>query len=366
MKIIECITDTNIGGAGVLLVNRLSHTDLEKYDITVLLPKGSLLKRKLYPHGVKFIEIKGKGDRSFNLGAFFQYVKIIRALRPDIINAHSSLCFRVAAAFCRVPTRLCTRHCAYPVSKKLNNRLVKPIFKILEKCLTHRYIAVAVAAKENLLDMGIEPSRVSVIINGARELRSISDGDKAALRNSLDIPDDASVLAICARLEECKGHRYLLEAIAACPDENIYLLVMGSGTLESELRRYGERLGISSRLRFLGFVWDIAPYMNIADINVNCSVGTETSCLALSEGMSLGKPCIASDYGGNPYMVKNGVNGFLYPAGDAKKLSLAISRLSKNKDLYSVMSQNARLRFENELNAEKMTGETYALYTSLS
>ena len=105
--------------------------------------------------------------------------------------------------------------------------------------------------------------------------------------------------------------------------------------------------------------------MNIADINVNCSVGTETSCLALSEGMSLSKPAVASDYGGNPYMIKDGENGFLYPMTDVKKLSLAIARLSNDKKLYSVMSEASKKRFDGELNAAEMSRKTYAFYEEL-
>ncbi|MBR6680088.1 MAG: glycosyltransferase [Clostridia bacterium] len=365
MKIIECITDTNIGGAGVLLVNRLSHTDLQKYDITVLLPKGSLLKRKLLPLGVKFIEIKGRGDRSFNIGAFFEYVRIIRSHSPDVINAHSSLTFRIAARLCRVPVRICTRHCAYPVSLRFKIPILRYLFAKIERALTHRYIAVAEAAKENLVEMGVPSERIKVIINGAQALRKISEEEKRFLRNSLDIPLDTTLLVICARLEECKGHKYLLEAMSDESLKAIYLLIMGSGSLEKELKERARALGIDKRVRFLGFIWDIAPYMNIADINVNCSVGTETSCLALSEGMSLSKPAVASDYGGNPYMIKDGENGFLYPMTDVKKLSLAIARLSNDKKLYSVMSEASKKRFDGELNAAEMSRKTYAFYEEL-
>ena len=351
----------------MLLVNRLTHTDLIKYDITVLLPKGSELKRKLLPLGVKFIEINGRGDRSLNLGALRQYIRIIRAKSPDVINAHSSLCFRIAAALCRVPVRICTRHCAYPVSRKFQNRIVRYAFSRFERALTHRYIAVAEAAKQNLVDMGVSPDRIQVIINGSNQLRQISEEEKISLRRSLAIPDGATVLIICARLEECKGHRYLFEALASpeLKDRKLFLLVLGGGSLESELKALASDLGISSKVRFVGFVWDIAPYMNISDINVNCSVGTETSCLALSEGMSLGKPAVASDYGGNPYMINDGENGLLYPAANVKKLSLAIAKLSDNKDIYNSMSRASKARFENELNAAEMTRRTYAFYESL-
>ena len=109
---------------------------------------------------------------------------------------------------------------------------------------------------------------------------------------------------------------------------------------------------------------DVAPYMNITDINVNCSIGTETSSLALSEGMSLGIPAIVSDYGGNPYMVHNGVNGYMFPKRDARDLSEKIL-LFENKELYKRLSYGAIARFEKELNARRMTKDTEKLYASL-
>jgi glycosyltransferase involved in cell wall biosynthesis len=101
------------------------------------------------------------------------------------------------------------------------------------------------------------------------------------------------------------------------------------------------------------------------DVNVNCSVGTETSSLALSEGMSLGIPAIVSDYGGNPYMVRHGINGLVCPQGDSLALAEAIERLSREKTLYTRLSRQARLRFAEELNAEAMTKKTEKLYAEL-
>jgi glycosyltransferase involved in cell wall biosynthesis len=105
--------------------------------------------------------------------------------------------------------------------------------------------------------------------------------------------------------------------------------------------------------------------MNITDINVNCSIGTETSCLALSEGMSLGIPAIASDYSGNKYIVKNKVNGLIFSQKDHIALAKSILLLVNDKKLYSYLSQNAKNRFINELNAERMTLETERYYLSM-
>jgi glycosyltransferase involved in cell wall biosynthesis len=112
-------------------------------------------------------------------------------------------------------------------------------------------------------------------------------------------------------------------------------------------------------------VSDVSPLMNISDLSINCSIGTETSSLALSEGMSLGLPAVVSDYGGNPYMIKHRVNGFVCKTGDSEKMAEYIVRLKNDRELYSKMSEKARERFENELNARSMTQKTNRLYDTL-
>ena len=128
---------------------------------------------------------------------------------------------------------------------------------------------------------------------------------------------------------------------------------------------YTEKLGINERVIFSGFVDDVSEIMNITDINVNCSIGTETSSLALSEGMSLGIPAIASDYAGNKYIVKNRVNGLIFRQRDHVDLAKKILFLVKNKSVYDEFSINARKRFLSELNAKNMTDKTERYYMYL-
>ncbi|MBP3370430.1 MAG: glycosyltransferase, partial [Clostridia bacterium] len=222
------------------------------------------------------------------------------------------------------------------------------------------------SAKQNLVDMGISKNRISVIINGAQDLTKYDENARALVRKSLGIPQNATVVTICARLEKCKDHLTFLNAAALiCKKTDAYrFLIIGGGSLASTLSTLVKHLSIENKVIFTGFVNDVSPYMNITDVNVNCSVGTETSSLALSEGMSLGIPAVASDYCGNPYMVKNGQNGYIYPQRNAYELSKSILAL-EDKELYKAMSTNAKERFFTELNAKSMTRKTEALYKSL-
>ena len=74
-------------------------------------------------------------------------------------------------------------------------------------------IAVAQAAKQNLCDMGVDEKYISVIINGVEGLSRYSEAERQEIRASLGMAQDSFVIGIFARLEECKGHRYLLSAM---------------------------------------------------------------------------------------------------------------------------------------------------------
>ncbi len=361
MKIIEVISDTNIGGAGVLLVNRLKHTDTEKYQTIVVLPQGSMLRERFQDIGIKCICMDCKGDCSFDAFAVKKYARLFKRERPDIVNCHGSLSARIAAKICRVPVKICTRHCVFPVKKR--DRMCGFINNYLSDC----FIAVAHSARENLISMGIDKRKIKVIINGSEQLRKISETEKKDIKMSLKIGDCTLVLSFCARLEECKGHKWFFKTVQILAKKGIdfKVILIGDGSQRKALEGLSHEYNIQDKVIFMGFVSDTAPLMNIADININCSVGTETSSLALSEGMSIGLPCVVSNYGGNSYMVKHGVNGFVCECGDSKCMAKYIILLMQNRELHKKMSANARKRFETELNSVAMTRKTNCLYDTL-
>lgn len=367
MKILEIISDTNIGGAGMLLVSRLRHSDRRRFETSVLLPCTSQLKSRFLEIGIPVWEMKGCHDRSLDVGSIAEIVRVIRRVRPALVNCHGCMSARVAAMLCGVPVRVYTRHCAYPVPKWQKHALIRSLQKGTCTLLSHHVIAVAGAARSNLIDMGIPKERISVIINGAERLKGMTMSEKHAWKEKLGIRKGDTVVGISARLEPCKDHATLLRAAERLHHAGrpCCFLILGDGSLREQLMADAAQKGLSSCILFVGFVKDVAPYVNLMDIHVNCSVGTETSSLAISEAMSLGIPTVASDYGGNPYMVRDGINGLLYPAGNDQVLAEQIARLCDSSALYAHLSHNARARFAQELNAEAMTKKTERLYARL-
>lgn len=366
IRVVEAISDANIGGAGRLLINRIKNADRSRFDYTVVLPKGSLLSASLREIGVKVVEINACSNKSFDIKGTVELYKIIKKNSPDILNSHACMSARIAGKLAAVRVNLYTRHCDFPIKSIYSIKPVRALQCAIDDCLSDGIIAVSTSAKRNLLLRGAPREKIKVIVNGAEPLEKLRSAEKKKIRTGLKIPVDAIVVSIFARLEAYKDHKTLLRAAYLLREnKNIYFLIVGGGSLEQKLKCYAKGLGISNRVIFTGFVDDVTALMNITDINVNCSIGTETSSLALSEGMSVGIPAIASDYFGNRYMVKNGVNGFIFPQGNHIALARKILRLSSDKALYSRLSKNARRRFFGELNAERMTRETEKYYASL-
>lgn len=367
MKIVEAISDGNIGGAGMVVLSRIRHSDPDKFSYHVLIPRGSALKPRLCQLGAVVWEIDGFADRSFSLRGIGSCLTLLRYLQPDLVNCHGALSCRIAAWLCRVPCRLYTRHCAYPPPIWQRVFPGKWLCGRVQMHLSVAVIAVADAAKQNLLDTGVAESRIRLIINGAEPMRACSDAEKEALRRQWQIPTDATVVGICARLEPCKDHDTFLAAaeLLLARSSAYRFLIIGEGSQRWRLQEQCRKRRIDPYVRFVGFAEDVAPYWNLMQINVNCSVGTETSSLALSEGMSLGIPAVVSDYGGNPYMVRHGENGLVFPCRNAKALAEAVIALTEDPTLYRHCSDGARRRFARELNAASMTKETEQLYEQL-
>ncbi len=364
VRVLEVISDTNIGGAGVLLATRCSHMDSKRFDLWVAMPKGSMLKQRFCFGGVSVIEFDGCYDRSLEWKAILRWVMLLKRLRPAVVNCHSCFACRIAARLCGVPVLIDTRHCAYPPKKWMTKFPGKWLIGALLNGCSDYTIAVAEAARQNLTDMGVKREKIQVIINGAEGVLAYDAEQKKALRAKHGIPEDAVVIGIFARLEPCKDHKTFLRAasLLSAEQDRFFYLIVGDGSQKKVLRQYAHRLGISNRIRFVGFVSDVTPYFNITDIQVNCSVGTETSSLALSEGMSIGIPCVVSNYGGNPYMVRNGKNGFVVPVGREDLLAERIKQIASDAALYRALSEGALERFEKELNAKRMADQVSRLY----
>ena len=369
IKILQILNDSNIGGAGKLLYNISSCIDREQYEFVFVFPENSKLIKRFIPLGFKIYAIDCVPDTSFDIKSLIKIIKIIKKERPQIVHTHSSLSGKLALKLsgCNTIKSIYTKHCVFGVPKIMKIPAIKKLHGSIDDLLSDKIIAVADVAKHELIESGIKSNKICVIVNGSKPLKQLPEKEKANLRKKLGIKKDEFTVGISARLEWYKGHKYLIKAAkkSVKNHKKIKFLIMGDGSYRKVIEEYSHKLGVDKNMIFLGFVDDVTSYMNIFDVNVNCSIGTETSSLSISEGLSLGIPAIVSNYGGNPNMVINGKTGYVINKADPDELYAAICKLSSNRHLYNSMRCAAIKDFNSRFSHESMTRKYEIVYKDL-
>lgn len=347
IKVLNIISDTNIGGAGRVILNYLDYADRSRFETSVLLPRGSLLKEPLLQKGAAVYEADIAPDKSFDRASVRILKERIREIDPDIVHTHGSMSGRIAAKKCGRKV-VYTRHSAFPVPARLKHGPGRWLNRWMNDHYADRIIAVSPACAENLTDAGVRPEHITTMMNGVKPVPRADEAACRALREKLGIAEGQFVFGILARLEEYKGHLDLLEAVKLLREQgrNPKILIAGTGSFENSIRTRRSELGLEDTVEMLGFVSDVAGLLSILDVQLNASYGTEASSIALLEGMSMGVPVIASRYGGNPFQVDDGEDGLLFETRNPKDLAEKMAFLMDSPQTLARMRGRAKEIFE--------------------
>ncbi|MEA2130762.1 MAG: colanic acid/amylovoran biosynthesis glycosyltransferase [Solirubrobacteraceae bacterium] len=150
------------------------------------------------------------------------------------------------------------------------------------------------------------------------------------------LPARGPVRALCvASLEEKKGHRVLLHALAGGGGElgRVELDLVGPGALRAQLEALARELGLGDRVRFHGALPEpaVAELLDRADLFVLASIVERSGFMegipvALMEALAAGVPVVATRLSGVPELVRDGATGLLAEPGDAVSLRAALQR----------------------------------------
>jgi glycosyltransferase involved in cell wall biosynthesis len=176
-------------------------------------------------------------------------------------------------------------------------------------------------------------------------------------RAQLGLPADRPVVAVVGRVSDWKGQHVLVRALAE-PDlaaSGAIGLVAGEpapgqGHHEGRLRRLAAELGVSDRLRLLGFRDDVGTVFAAADVVCVPSVHPDAFPNSALEAAAAGVPVVAADCGGLPEIVRDGDTGRLVPRGDVRRLAQAVGELTADPAAAGALARAAaadvRRRFD--------------------
>jgi len=212
--------------------------------------------------------------------------------------------------------------------------------------LTDRAIAVSASTRDFLVrERHVPAARVRLIWNGAPldEFAPVAPDVARSARRSLGLPDEALVVGTIGRLNEQKGHRYLVEAAAALlPSRpHAHVVIVGDGDQMSALKAQAAALGIASRVTFAGHRADVPALLGAIDIFAISST-YEGTPLALFEAMAAGKAIVSTAVDGCREVLEDGVTALLVPPRDGAALATALGRVADDAARRRSLADHAR------------------------
>lgn len=190
--------------------------------------------------------------------------------------------------------------------------------------------------------------------------------EKLFVRQHYGFSQHDYLIGICAVLRPEKKHIDLLQAIKNLQMGGVTAkcLIIGDGVERNSIERQIAEFGLEKQVNITGFVQDVRRYVAACDVIAIVSHSVETFSIAALEAMSLGKPMIMSEIGGANELVKDGVNGYLFPAGNIQALETALLHLN-NGNIRAVFGQSARETVEAHFTMDKMIAKFHQLFLDL-
>ena len=145
---------------------------------------------------------------------------------------------------------------------------------------------------------------------------------------------------------------------------NAKLIIVGDGPDRRRVERLIDKLGLKKNIRMMGFRSDVPDILRCADALIMASE-TESAPLTILEGMSSGLPIIATDVGGIPEQVEDGVNGFLVPVKRPDEIAEAVLKLNADINLQTKMGENSRKTVLERYTVDRVLDQYMKIYESV-
>lgn len=355
-----------LAGGDLVVLNLLKRLDGDKFDPWVICfnevrnPGEPLIIRTAGLMGVKTFMINAGGI--FDVGTVKRLKEFVITNRIDILHCHGYKADVIGSLVCKHGgTRKVTTLHGWWTGASLKLKLYS-LLDIIAIRNFNKIIAVSRPIMDGLLKGGIPLDRLVCIENGV-EVHGLDKSGARKVRKELQIPEGTTILGMTGRLSKEKGHKYLFSAIQNM--ENVIMIVVGSGPLESRLKKLAEDLNITKKVVFVGFKTNVNDYLAAMDIFLLPSL-TEGLPLSLLEAMAAEKPIIASQVGGIPTALEDRKTGLLVKPKDPVALKKAITTFIEDKDLAASLALNARNLAVKRFSLGKMTKTYESLYLDVA
>ncbi|MBI3324787.1 MAG: glycosyltransferase family 4 protein [Candidatus Omnitrophica bacterium] len=368
MRILQLTSHLNVGGITRYLFSLCERLVPHQYQVVIASDGGSA-EDAVTRIGVSHWRLPLHTSAEFSPQVWWSIRQLAVRLRQepvDLIHAHT----RVGQV---VAEQLAHRF-QIPYVTTWHGIYTRRVGRRLWPCTGMRTIAISELVRQHLLTVfRVSPARVRCIYNGVDTAYYAHPPDPAvveACRQQWRIPAHVPVVGGIGRLAagRVKGFDTLLVAAALLehlvPD--LQVLIVGDGPRRPFLEDMAMRLGIRSRVHFIGEAQDIRIPLALMDLFVFTSRWPEAFGLTLVEAMAAGKPVVATQAGAVPEVISHDVDGWLVPSDDPSAMADGIARLLHDRAAAMRLGRQAQHRAHEAFDLERMVEQIEQVYEEVA
>jgi glycosyltransferase involved in cell wall biosynthesis len=276
--------------------------------------------------------------------AVLRLVAVLR-IRPHLIHLNNNVVtgaeWPLAAWLCRAPAVVHQRgHTRPPWYSHFFDRVI---------CISRNVQATLEGYDPWLANLTVQ------IHNGIdlEEYQALSQQRSAEeVRAEFGLREDELLIAMVGNVQEWKGQEVLVRALPLLPPAVRWrCLFVGGVPTNPENQAYYARLlalqreyGLEDRVSFIGYRADVSAIVGASDVLVHTSTAPEPMGRVILEGMTLGKPTIATNHGGPTEIIEHEISGFLVEPGNPQALANCLLEVLGSPSLRARVGQAAHQR----------------------
>ncbi len=360
-RVLHIYSSWTAGGAEKLMLTLAATLEKRGIKNFIAAPGDSYMFKKAQELGLAARALVIRG--SFAPGGLVGLFLIIKKEKINILHAHQGKVFWTCI-----------------VMKLLFGKNLKVVFHRHAQ-LPHRFysrthyhfadsvIAISNAVAKGLMDVDKVPAKkVKIVYNGTDFERFNPNVSGKDVRERYNLKNEYVIgTAAAMNRPKGKGQEYLIEAaqIVKIRYPQAKFLIVGTGDIESDLKKLAKKLGVQNEVIFAGYQEEIEKYIAAMDIFCFLSWDTEGFGQVMVEAQGMGKPVIGTNIGGIPETFRDYETGILIPSKNSELIAQVIITMLSNKELLKNMGEKAASFVRENFSMDKMVDGVIKVYDEI-
>nr|5D00_A Chain A, N-acetyl-alpha-D-glucosaminyl L-malate synthase [Bacillus subtilis subsp. subtilis str. 168]5D00_B Chain B, N-acetyl-alpha-D-glucosaminyl L-malate synthase [Bacillus subtilis subsp. subtilis str. 168]5D01_A Chain A, N-acetyl-alpha-D-glucosaminyl L-malate synthase [Bacillus subtilis subsp. subtilis str. 168]5D01_B Chain B, N-acetyl-alpha-D-glucosaminyl L-malate synthase [Bacillus subtilis subsp. subtilis str. 168] len=362
----------SVGGSGIIateLGKQLAEKGHEIHFITSSIP----FRLNTYHPNIHFHEVE------VNQYAVFKYppydltlaskiAEVAERENLDIIHAHYALphavCAYLAKQMLKRNIGIVTTLHGTDITVLGYDPSLKDLIRFAIES-SDRVTAVSSALAAETYDLIKPEKKIETIYNFIDE-RVYLKKNTAAIKEKHGILPDEKVVIHVSNFRKVKRVQDVIRVFRNIAGKTkAKLLLVGDGPEKSTACELIRKYGLEDQVLMLGNQDRVEDLYSISDLKLLLSE-KESFGLVLLEAMACGVPCIGTNIGGIPEVIKNNVSGFLVDVGDVTAATARAMSILEDEQLSNRFTKAAIEMLENEFSSKKIVSQYEQIYADLA